>query len=124
MPLITMKKQPGKIRYAVEKLIDGKRFLQIRREHWEDQTITDEWVPMEASDRPLMCILNVDGDIDESYLKDIVQSVVSRRAARRLTKPNITLLYHEFNEMRAAEFKGQRQFAMNTKKGTDGNATG
>ena len=109
-PLIISKPPPGRIRYAVEKLIEGKRLLDIRREH-EDGSVTDEWIEVLPCDRPLMCILNVDNDIDESMLKDMIQSVMGRRAARRLNRPNVTLLYHEYNAMRAAAFKGQRQFA-------------
>jgi len=118
-PLIISRPPPGQIRYAIEKLIEGKRLLQIRREHAHNQSVTDEWIEMAHCDRPLLCILNVDNDIDEVLLKDIVQSVVGRKAAKRLNKPNITLLYHEYNAMRAAEFKGQRQFAVQTKDNSD-----
>lgn len=109
-PLIISKPPPGRIRYAVEKMIDGKRMLQIRREHDDTQTVTDEWVEMPASDRPMLLTMNIVDDLDEIALRDIIQSVCGRKASRRLTRPNITLLYHEFNEMRAAELKGKRQF--------------
>lgn len=107
MPLIVSKPPPGKIRYAVEKLIGDRRMLQIRREHADTQTVSDEWREMEHCDRPMMVVLNPLGDIDESMLKDIIQSVVGRKY-RRHNKPNVTLLYHQMNEMRAMEFRGKQ----------------
>lgn len=107
MPLIISKPPAGKIRYAVEKLVGDKRLLQIRREHADTSTVTDEWIEMAHCDRPMMCVLNPTGDIDESLLKDIIQSVVGR-GYRRHNRPNVTLLYHEYNAMRAAEFKGKQ----------------
>lgn len=116
MPLIVSKPPPGRIRYAVEKLIEGKRLLQIRREHHDTQSISDEWIEMPHSERPMLLTMNVTDDLDEIALRDIIQSVCGRKAAKRMSKPNVTLLYHEFNEMRAAELKGQRQFAVNKEK--------
>jgi hypothetical protein len=109
-PLIISKPPPGQIRSAAEKLIGGKRFLVVTREHYDTQSISREVIPMEPSTRPLMCVIDVDGEIDDILLRDIVQSVVGRKAAKRLSKPNVTLLYHEWNAMRAAYFKGQRHF--------------
>lgn len=105
MTLIVMKRPGGRIRYARETFEGAARVLNIVREY-EDGTVTDEWVPMPASDRPLLFIPNDAGDLDESYLKDIIQSFYGREPAERLNKPNITTLYHEMNERRAREQKG------------------
>ena len=105
MTLIISKRPGGRIRYARETFINAERTLNIVREY-EDGTVTDEWIPMPQSDRPLLFIPNDAGDLDESYLKDIVQSVYGREPAERLNKPNITTLYHEMNERRAREYKG------------------
>lgn len=105
MTLILVKRPGGRIRYAQETFINAERVLNVVREY-EDGVVTDEWVPMPASNRPLLFIPNDAGDLDESYLKDIVQSFYGREPAERLNKPNITTLYHEMNERRAREFKG------------------
>lgn len=104
MTLIISKQPGGRIRYARETYINAERVLNIVREY-EDGTVTDEWVPMPESNRPLMFIPGAE-DLDEAYLKDIVQSMYGREPAERLNKPNITTLYHEMNERRAREFKG------------------
>ncbi len=106
MPLIISKPPPGKIRYAVEKLVNGKRLLQIRREHADTQSVSDEWRQMDHCDRPLMLIMNPMGDIDESMLKDMIQSVTGRKMRRN--RPNVTLLYQRFLEMRGQEHKGKQ----------------
>ena len=116
--LITVKKPGGRIRYAVEKLIDGKRILVVRKDY-EDGTVRDEMTLMPHSDRPLLFCPNLAGDLDDITVRDMVQSFYGRRAARRASKPDVTALYHEYNAMRAAAFKGQRQFGMG---GSSGNA--
>lgn len=103
--LIISKRPGGRIRYARETYEGGARVLNIVREY-QDGVVTDEWVPMPESNRPLMFIPNDAGDLDESYLRDIVQSVYGREPAERLNKPNITTLYREMNERRARELKG------------------
>lgn len=100
-----VKRPGGRIRYARETMDSGNRVLNIVREYG-DGVVTDEWIPMPQSDRPLLFIPNDAGDLDESYLKDIVQSVYGREPAERLNKPNITTLYHEMNERREREFRG------------------
>lgn len=105
MTLIMVKRPGGRIRYARETMDSGNRVLNIVREYG-DGVVTDEWIPMPQSDRPLLFIPNDAGDLDESYLKDIVQSVYGREPAERLNKPNITTLYHEMNERREREFRG------------------
>lgn len=109
--LITVKKAGGKIRYAVEKLIDGKRILVVRKEY-EDGTVRDEMTLMPHSDRPLLFAPNLAGDLDDIAVRDIVQSFYGRKAAQRVKKPDITALYHEMNEIRAAEQKGRKQFTV------------
>ena len=108
--LIFSKKDGGKIEFAIEKLIDGKRLLQVHR-RYEDGSEGDEWSEMPHSDRPLLFIPNPMGDVDDIYLRDLVQSFYGRAAAERIDKPDVTNLYHEFVAQRAAEHKGQRQFA-------------
>ena len=103
--LIINKRPGGRIRYARETFADGGRVLNIVREY-EDGVVTDEWVPMPASDRPLLFIPNDAGDLDDAYLKDIIQSFYGREPAERINRPNITTLYYEMNERRAREFKG------------------
>lgn len=104
--MLIVNKQPGgRIRHARETYINGERVLNIVREY-EDGTVTDEWVPMPESNRPLLFIPNLAGDLDESYLKDIVQSFYGREPAERLDRPNITTLYLEMQERRAREAKG------------------
>ncbi len=115
--LITVKKSGGRIRYAVEKLIDGKRILVVRKDH-EDGTVTDDMTVMPHSDRPLLFMPNLADDLDDITVRDMVQSFYGRRAAKRVNKPDITALYHEFNEMRAWELAGKRVF---TTGGTSGN---
>lgn len=85
--------------------------LQIRREHHDTQSVSDEWIEMPHSERPMLLAMNITDDLDEIALKDIIQSVCGRKAAKRMNKPNVTLLYQEFLEQRGAELKGQRQFA-------------
>lgn len=114
--LITVKKSGGKIRYACEKLIEGKRILVVRKDY-EDGTVRDEMTLMPHSDRPLMFAPNLADDLDDITVRDMVQSFYGRRAAQRIKKPDVTALYHEYNAMRAAEFKGQRQFAMGVNNG-------
>lgn len=109
--LITVKRPGGRIRYARETFEGGKRVLNIVRE-FEDGLVTDEWVPMPKSNRPLLFIPNDAGDLDESYLKDIIQSFYGREPAERLNKPNITTLYLEMQERRVREVKGLTQFAV------------
>lgn len=104
MTLILVKRPGGRIRHAVELLENGERFLNIVREY-EDGMVTDEWVPMPESNRPLLFIPN-HGDLDEVYLRDIVQSFYGREPAERLDRPNVTTLYHEMNERRSREFRG------------------
>lgn len=123
MTLIISKRPGGRIKYARETYEGGARVLNIVREY--EDMVTDEWVPMPESDRPLMFIPNLGGDLDESYLKDIVQSVYGREPAERLNKPNITTLYHEMNERRAREQKGLTVHSvtavMPRKRKSDGN---
>lgn len=109
--LILIKRPGGRIRYARETYAGAVRVLNIVREY-EDGVVTDEWVPMPMSARPLLFIPNDAGDLDEAYLKDIVQSFYGREPAERLDKPNVTTLYHEMNERRAREFKGLSVHAM------------
>lgn len=103
--LIVVKRPGGRIRYARETYEGGARVLNIVREY-EDGSVTDEWVPMPESNRPLAFIPNIGGDLDESYLKDIIQSFYGREPAARLDRPNVTTLYHEMNERRAREQRG------------------
>lgn len=123
MTLILTKRPGGRIRYARETYEGGVRVLNIVREY-EDGVVTDEWVPMPESARPLMFVWNY-GDLDESYLKDIIQSHYGREPAERLNKPNITTLYHEMNERREREIRGLTVHAvtavMPRKKKADGN---
>ena len=77
MTLVINKQQGGRIRHARETYIDGGRVLNIVREY-EDGIVTDEWVPMPESKRPLLFIPNLAGDLYEAYLKDIVQSFYGR----------------------------------------------
>ena len=114
--LVIVKPKPGKIEYASERVIDGKRVLKVHRRH-EDGTETDEWTQMPDSDRPLLCIPNIAGDLDDIALRDILQSFYGRRAAKRTKKPDITTLYHEFNERRKAEQSGRQVFAMGANNG-------
>lgn len=109
--LIINKRVGGRIRYARETFIDGQRMLDICREY-EDGLVTDEWVAMPPSERPLLFIPNVGGDLDEHYLKDIIQSFYGRKPARRLDKPNITTLYHEMNERRARDLDPKTVFTI------------
>ena len=103
--LILTKRPGGRIRYARETFEGGRRVLNIVREY-EDGVVTDEWVPMPESNRPLLFIPNDGGDLDEEYLKDIIQSFYGREPAERLDKPNITTLYLEMQERREREAKG------------------
>mgnify|MGYP001614663860 CR=1 FL=1 len=116
--LVISKKPGGRIRYACEKLIDGKRILVVRKDY-EDGTVRDEMTLMPTSDRPLLFMPNLADDLDDVTVRDMVQSFYGRRAAKRVKKPDVTALYHEYNAMRAAAFKGQRHYAMGV---NDGNA--
>lgn len=109
--LLINKRPGGRIRYARETFINGVRVLNICRDY-EDGLTTDEWVEMPPSERPLLFIPNVGGDLDETYLKDIVQSFYGRRPAQRLNKPNITTLYHEMNERRARDLDAKTVHAV------------
>ena len=113
--LIVSKKPGGRIRYAAEKLLPtGVRILVVRKEY-EDGTVRDEMTEMPHSERPLLFAPNLAGDLDDIAVRDMVQSFYGRKAAQRVKRPDVTALYHEYNEMRAAAFKGQRQFAVSTK---------
>lgn len=114
--LITVKKAGGKIRYAVEKLIDGKRILVVRKEY-EDGTVRDEMTLMPASNRPLFFAPNLAGDLDDITVRDMVQSFYGRKAAQRTKRPDITTLYHEAAEQRYAAVIGRKQFAMGANDG-------
>lgn len=109
--LIINKRPGGKIRYARETFIDSRRVLNICRDY-EDGLTTDEWVEMPPNDRPLLFIPNIGDDLDEAYLKDIIQSFYGRKPAQRLNKPNITTLYQEMNERRARDLENKTVFAM------------
>jgi len=109
--LIISKKRGGKILYAAEKDIDGQRVLNVHRRD-ADGVETDEYSVMPPSTRPLLMVLNMADDIDDSRLKDIIQSAYGRKAALRVNKPDVVTLYHEFNEQRAAEMQGKRVFAV------------
>lgn len=111
MTLIINKRAGGRIRYARETFINGERMLNICREY-EDGVVTDEWVGMPPNDRPLLFIPNVGGDLDETYLKDIIQSFYGRKPAQRLNKPNITTLYQEMNERRARDLENKTVIAI------------
>ena len=117
MSVLIVSKQPaGKIVYArIGVHIEGNRYLHVCR-RYEDGRELDEWSLLPMNDHPMNVVPNLSDDLDDAALKDIVQSVEGRRAARRIDRPDITTLYHEFNEMRAAGLKGQRQFAVTQKE--------
>lgn len=109
--LIINKRAGGRIRCAITNQVDGAWFFQITRDY-EDGIVTDEWVPLPNWKHGLIFIPNIAGDIDESYLKDLIQSHYGRKAAQRLNRPNVTTLYHEFNERRARDLENKTVFAM------------
>lgn len=111
MTLLINKRSGGRIRYARETFVGAKRMLDICRDY-EDGLTTDEWVEMPKSDRPLLFIPNFGGDLDETYLRDIIQSFYGRKPAQRLNKPNITTLYHEMNERRARDLENKTVIAI------------
>lgn len=117
MSTLIINRQPkAPIMYArIGVVIDGKRYLHVCRRD-ADGVEFDEWTRLLPSSKPMTVVPNIGGDLDDEYLKDIVQSVEGRKAGKWLYKVDITTRYHEFNAMRAAELRGERQFAMNTKK--------
>lgn len=121
MTLIINKRVGGRIRSAISREANGGWYFLVTREY-EDGLVTDEWVPLPNWKHGIVYIPNIGGDLDEAYLKDIIESHYGRKAAQRLDRPNVTTLYHEFNEARALEFKhpGKTQFAI-TKESPRGN---
>lgn len=117
MTTLIISKQPlMHIKYArIGVHIDGHRYLHVCRNDADGREF-DEWSRLAMNDHPMNVVPNLGGDLDDAMLKDIVESVEGRKAAQRVNKPDITALYHEMNSQRAAEAKGERQFAMNTKK--------
>ena len=109
----------GEIIYArIGLVLEGKRYLHVRRRH-EDGNEYDELSLLAWSPNKKMTVVpNIGGDLDDAYLKGIVESVEGRKDGVWHYKCDITQLYHDFNAQRAAEFVGQKQFAMNTKKET------
>jgi len=111
MTLITVKREGGKVLWAVEKLVDDdKRFLVVRKQ-FEDGVQTDDWHPLPFSTAPLLFIPNLADDIDDIAIHDIIQSVLARRHTYRvISRPNLQKMYQDMNEARAAELVGQRHF--------------
>ena len=116
--LIVSKRPAGKILYArIGVHIEGHRYLHVCR-RYEDGQELDEWSRLEMNDHPMNVIPNLSDDLDDALLKDLVQSLEGRKAGKRINKPDVTTLYHEYNAMRAAALKGQRQFAAAQKEGS------
>jgi hypothetical protein len=110
--LIISKQPPAPILYArIGVHIEGNRYLHVCRKDADGREF-DEWSLLEMNDHPMAVVPNLGGDLDDAMLKDFVQSSEGRKAARRIGRPDVTALYHEMNEQRAAELKGQRVFAV------------
>ena len=108
--LIISRKPQAPILYArIGVQIDGHRYLHVCRRD-ADGTEFDEWSRLPMNDHPMNVVPNIGGDLDDAYLKDIVESLEGRPAARRVNKPDITALHREMMEQRVAEIKGQRHY--------------
>jgi hypothetical protein len=95
-------------------VIRGQRYLHVCRRDADGREF-DEWSRLPWNDHDMNVVPNLGGDLDDAYLKDIVESVEGRRAKRRVERPDITTLYHDMNEQRANELAGRRLFPV--KKG-------
>lgn len=104
--------------FSIETFQNGKRWRWTRYRYElgnGDVHLHDDFQEIPDDGRPLLFIPG-GSDVDRIAVRDISQEKEQgpRREPRK--RPDLTQMYHDFNEARALELKGIRRYAMFPRK--------